>query len=111
MDLEQFEAAIKPGKTSLASVMSVNNEIGVVQPIKEIGELCRKHKVIYLVVVLVHFEKGKTRQIRDMHELLFTRCFFNYYSLDVFLIFIFLMNFLYRYFFIRMRLRLLAKFL
>ena len=84
MDLEQFEAAIKPGKTSLASVMSVNNEIGVVQPIKEIGELCRKHKVIYLVVVLVHFEKGKTRQIRDMHELLFTRCFFNYYFLDEF---------------------------
>jgi len=47
VDLEQFEAAIKPGKTSLASVMSVNNEIGVVQPIKEIGELCRKHKVFF----------------------------------------------------------------
>lgn len=45
MDLEQFEASIKPGITSLASVMSVNNEIGVVQPIKEIGEICRKHKV------------------------------------------------------------------
>ena len=45
VDLEQFEATIKPGVTSLASVMSVNNEIGVVQPIKEIGEICRKHKV------------------------------------------------------------------
>ena len=45
MDLEQFEASIKPGITSLASVMSVNNEIGVVQPIKEIGEICRKNKV------------------------------------------------------------------
>jgi cysteine sulfinate desulfinase/cysteine desulfurase-like protein len=25
--------------------MSVNNEIGVIQPIKEIGEICRKNKV------------------------------------------------------------------
>merc|ERR1712079_743421 len=47
VDLEQFEATIKPGVTSLASVMSVNNEIGVVQPIKEIGEICRKHKVFF----------------------------------------------------------------
>jgi len=47
VDLEQFEATIKPGTTSLASVMSVNNEIGVVQPIKEIGEICRKHKVFF----------------------------------------------------------------
>merc|ERR1711892_262663 len=47
VDLEQFEASIKPGTTSLASVMSVNNEIGVVQPIKEIGEICRKHKVFF----------------------------------------------------------------
>merc|ERR1711935_127428 len=47
VDLEQFEAAIQPGNTSLASVMSVNNEIGVVQPIKEMGEICRKHKVFF----------------------------------------------------------------
>jgi len=47
VDLEQFEATIKPGTTSLASIMSVNNEIGVVQPIKEIGEICRKHKVFF----------------------------------------------------------------
>jgi len=47
VDLEQFEASIKPGTTSLASVMAVNNEIGVVQPIKEIGEICRKHKVFF----------------------------------------------------------------
>jgi len=47
VDLEQFEASIKPGITSLASVMTINNEIGVVQPIKEIGEICRKHKVFF----------------------------------------------------------------
>ncbi len=31
--------------------MTVNNEIGVVQPIKEIGEMCRKNKVIELDVI------------------------------------------------------------
>jgi cysteine desulfurase len=46
IDLEQFEASIKP-TTSLASIMMVNNEIGVVQPVKEIGEICRKNKVFF----------------------------------------------------------------
>jgi cysteine sulfinate desulfinase/cysteine desulfurase-like protein len=40
----QLEAAITP-ETSLVSVMAVNNEIGVLQPLKEIGELCRSRKV------------------------------------------------------------------
>ena len=44
--LEQLEAAIRPD-TILVSVMLVNNEIGVVQPIKEIGELCRKKGIIF----------------------------------------------------------------
>jgi cysteine desulfurase len=44
--IEQLEAAIRPD-TILVSVMLVNNEIGVVQPIAEIGELCRKKGVIY----------------------------------------------------------------
>jgi cysteine desulfurase len=41
IDLKQLEAAITD-KTCLVSVMSVNNEIGVIQPIKEIGAICRK---------------------------------------------------------------------
>ncbi|SDE37948.1 cysteine desulfurase IscS [Massilia sp. PDC64] len=44
--LEQLEAAIRPD-TILVSVMLVNNEIGVVQPIREIGELCRKKGIIF----------------------------------------------------------------
>jgi cysteine desulfurase len=44
--IEQLEAAIRPD-TILVSVMLVNNEIGVVQPIAEIGELCRKKGVIF----------------------------------------------------------------
>ena len=44
LDLEQFQAAIRPD-TILASVMHVNNEIGVVQGIAAIGALCRERGV------------------------------------------------------------------
>lgn len=40
VDLKQLEAAIT-GKTVIVSVMGVNNEIGVIQPLAEIGRLCR----------------------------------------------------------------------
>ncbi len=46
ISLEQLEAAMRPD-TILVSVMLVNNEIGVIQPIKEIGELCRKKGIIF----------------------------------------------------------------
>ncbi len=46
VSIEQLEAAIRPD-TILVSVMLVNNEIGVIQPIAEIGELCRKKGIIF----------------------------------------------------------------
>jgi cysteine desulfurase len=46
LDLQELEAAIRPD-TSLISVMSVNNETGVIQPIKEIGAIIRKHRGVY----------------------------------------------------------------
>lgn len=46
IDLEELEASIRPD-TVACSVMAVNNEIGVVQPLKEIGEICRKNKVFF----------------------------------------------------------------
>ena len=39
-----FRSAIRPD-TVLASVMFVNNEIGVIQPIRELGEICRQNRV------------------------------------------------------------------
>ena len=45
VDLKKFEAALRPD-TILASIMMVNNEIGVIQPIAEIGELCRARGII-----------------------------------------------------------------
>jgi cysteine desulfurase len=46
ISIEQLEAAIRPD-TILVSVMLVNNEIGVIQPIEQIGELCRSKGVIF----------------------------------------------------------------
>ncbi|MDO8931628.1 MAG: aminotransferase class V-fold PLP-dependent enzyme, partial [Rhodocyclaceae bacterium] len=45
---EQFKAALRKD-TVLASVMAVNNEIGVIQPIAELGEICRDAGVIFHV--------------------------------------------------------------
>ena len=39
IDLDEFKNAIRPGKTVLASVMMINNEIGVFQPVEEIGKI------------------------------------------------------------------------
>jgi cysteine desulfurase len=46
VDLEQLEAAITD-KTIMVAIMMANNEIGVIQPMAEIGEICRKHGVIF----------------------------------------------------------------
>ncbi len=48
IDLEVLKAAIRPD-TVLVTVMFVNNEIGVVQPIAQIGELCREKGIVFHV--------------------------------------------------------------
>ena len=62
---EQVEEAITPD-TALVSVMTANNEIGTIQPAAEIGEVCRRHGVLFHTDAVqaaghipVHF--------RDMH--------------------------------------------
>lgn len=44
--LDELEAAIRED-TALVTIMYANNEIGTIQPIKEIGEICKKHGVIF----------------------------------------------------------------
>ena len=44
VDLEELEAAFRPD-TGLVSIMAVNNEIGVMQDVQAIGELCKKNKI------------------------------------------------------------------
>lgn len=48
IDLDVFKAVLQPD-TILVSVMFVNNEIGVIQPIAEIGEICREKGIIFHV--------------------------------------------------------------
>ncbi|RKP50449.1 IscS subfamily cysteine desulfurase [Trinickia fusca] len=48
VDLDTFKAALRPD-TILVSVMSVNNEIGVIQDIEAIGEICREKGIIFHV--------------------------------------------------------------
>lgn len=43
---EELEAAIRED-TALVTIMYANNEIGTIQPIREIGEICKRHKVIF----------------------------------------------------------------
>lgn len=43
---KDLESAITD-KTFLVTIMTANNEIGTIQPISEIGEICRKHKIIF----------------------------------------------------------------
>jgi len=46
IDLEQLKAAFRP-ETVLVSVMTANNEIGVLQPLPEIGRICRERGVFF----------------------------------------------------------------
>lgn len=46
IDLNELTTAIKP-TTILVCVMFANNETGVVQPIKQIGTICKEHKVLF----------------------------------------------------------------
>jgi cysteine desulfurase len=48
VSLDEFKKAIRKD-TVLASVMAVNNEIGVIQPIEQMGEICREAGVIFHV--------------------------------------------------------------
>ncbi|KAG0191949.1 hypothetical protein DFQ28_010475 [Apophysomyces sp. BC1034] len=48
LDLDAFNAALRPD-TILASVMFVNNEIGVIQDIAAIGEICRQKGIVFHV--------------------------------------------------------------
>ena len=43
---EELEAAVRED-TCLVTIMTANNEIGTIQPIAEIGEICKKHGVIF----------------------------------------------------------------
>ena len=46
IDVKELEAAIRED-TCLVTIMTANNEIGTIQPVTEIGEVCRRHNVAF----------------------------------------------------------------
>jgi cysteine desulfurase len=47
IDLDALRNAIDPGEPTLVSVMAANNEIGVIQPVREIGAICRERSAVF----------------------------------------------------------------
>ena len=56
IDLNRLEKTISD-QTKLVSIMHANNEIGVIQPIKKIGDLCKKHNILFHVDAAQSFGK------------------------------------------------------
>ena len=56
INLEQIKRSIN-SKTYMLSIMHINNEIGVIQPIEEIGKLCKKNNILFHVDAAQSFGK------------------------------------------------------
>ena len=56
INLKKIKESINK-ETGLVSIMHANNEIGVIQPIKEIGEICRKNNILFHVDAAQSFGK------------------------------------------------------
>lgn len=64
IDLEELEAAIKP-TTILISIMYANNEIGVINPVQEIGAIAKKHGVLFFTDAVQAVGKIPVDVIKD----------------------------------------------
>ena len=69
VDLDFLERAINP-KTILVSVMYANNEIGTIEPIDEIGRICRSKNVLYHSDACQSFGKVPVDVVRSNVDLL-----------------------------------------
>lgn len=56
--LDQLRKSLTP-KTALVSIMHANNEVGTIQPLKEIGKLCRENNIIFHTDAVQSFTKAK----------------------------------------------------
>lgn len=69
IDLKELEAAIKPA-TILIAIMYANNEVGVIQPVKEIAAIAKKHGVLFFTDATQAAGKIPVDVIKDGIDLL-----------------------------------------
>lgn len=69
LDLDELRDAIRP-ETVVVSVMYANNEIGVIQPVAEIGEICRAKGVLFHSDAVQAFGKIAVNMDRDAIDLM-----------------------------------------
>jgi cysteine desulfurase len=69
LDVERLKEAIRP-ETVLVSVMYANNEIGVIQPVREIGAVCRERGVLFHCDAAQAFGKIPVNAVEDKIDLI-----------------------------------------
>jgi len=73
VSVETLQDSIRPD-TILVSIMAANNEIGTIQPISEIGEICRKRRVVFHTDAVQWFGKEPVRDIYQFNADLVSIC-------------------------------------
>jgi cysteine desulfurase len=71
--VESLEQAIRPD-TILVSIMSANNEIGTLQPVAELGAICRKHGVLFHTDAVQSFGKEPFGNVHQFNADLVSIC-------------------------------------
>ncbi|MCO5052034.1 MAG: cysteine desulfurase [Verrucomicrobiae bacterium] len=70
---EALEQALRPD-TTLVSIMAANNEIGTIQPVAELGAICRQHRVIFHTDAAQWFGKEPVATIEQFNADLVSIC-------------------------------------
>ena len=73
VSVESLEAAIRPD-TILVSIMAANNEIGTIQPVNDLGAVCRQHDVIFHTDAVQWFGKEPFQSIHQFNADLVSIC-------------------------------------
>ena len=73
VDVDELESAIRPD-TVLVSIMAANNEIGTIQPVAELGAMCRRQGIVFHSDAVQWFGKEPFSNINQFNADLVTLC-------------------------------------
>src|SRR5204862_2413549 len=73
VSVDDLEKAIRPD-TILVSIMAANNEIGTIQPVAELGAVCRKHGILFHTDAVQWFGKEPFTNIHQFNADLVSIC-------------------------------------